>query len=103
MAAERTNEPFVEVLPRLLEERGLSLRAIARQVGVTDAHLSRVLRGANYKTVSPRLAARIGDALGLGADFFPEAREGYVIEEIRSDADLRDEIFDWLQAERGVG
>ncbi|HLX18880.1 MAG TPA: hypothetical protein VKR23_01900 [Gaiellaceae bacterium] len=100
MAGERTNEPFVEALPRLLAERGLSIRALARQLGVTDGHLSRVLRQADYKRVSAQLASRTGEALGFGADYFPEAREGYVIGEIRSDPELRDELFDWLQAER---
>lgn len=37
MAAERTQTPFVDEVPRLLAERGLSIRALARGVGVTDA------------------------------------------------------------------
>jgi hypothetical protein len=53
-----TDRPFVEEVPRLLRERGLSIRALAREVGVTDGHLSRVMRRVNYKTAGPELARR---------------------------------------------
>ena len=41
--AGSNDRPFVEEVPRLLRERGLSIRALAREVGVTDGHLSRVI------------------------------------------------------------
>lgn len=66
---------------------------------MTDAHLSRVLRGANYKSASAGLARRVAGALGLESDYFPEAREGYVIERIRHDPRLRDDLFDRLSTE----
>jgi transcriptional regulator with XRE-family HTH domain len=86
----------VDELPRLLEERGMSLRALARQVGVTDAHLSRVLRRADYKTVSGALAGRVAEALGLPKDYFPEYRETFVIGQVRADRRLRDELYERL-------
>ena len=97
--AERTNRAFPDELPQLLHEQGLSLRRLARQVGVTDAHLSRVTRRANYKTVSGELAERVAAALGLPADYFPEAREAYVLQHVRRDPRLRDRLFDQLMAE----
>ena len=48
-----TMRPFIDEVPRMLKERNLSLRALARKTGVTDSHLSRVLRLANYKSPSP--------------------------------------------------
>lgn len=66
-----TSQSIAEALPDLLRERGLSLRGLAREVGVTDAHLSRALRRANYKAVSGQLAARIAIALGLRSTFSP--------------------------------
>jgi hypothetical protein len=57
-ASSAHRSPFVEEVPRLLRERGLSIRALAREVGVTDGHLSRVLRRVNYKTPGPELARR---------------------------------------------
>jgi transcriptional regulator with XRE-family HTH domain len=84
-------------LPRLLDERHLSIRALAREAGVTDAHLSRVLRRANYKTPSGDLARRVAVALGLPEDYFPEYREAFVIERVRGDAELRDRLYGRLR------
>jgi hypothetical protein len=49
--------PFdaVSACAGLLRAR-LSIRALAREVGVTDGHLSRVMRRVNYKTAGPELA-----------------------------------------------
>jgi transcriptional regulator with XRE-family HTH domain len=85
--------PFVEEVPRLLRERGLSIRALAREVGVSDGYLSRVMRRVNYKTPGPELARRVATALGLPADYFPEYRKGFVLERIRTDAVLCDELY----------
>jgi transcriptional regulator with XRE-family HTH domain len=94
VAANRTNRRFIEELPVLLRERQMSLRALAREVGVTDAHLSRVLRQVGHKTPSADLARRVAVALGLRPDYFPEFREGVVVERVRKDAKLRDRLYD---------
>jgi transcriptional regulator with XRE-family HTH domain len=88
--------PFADELPRLLAERGISVREVARRVDVDDAHLNRVLRGTHSKRITPQLASRIALSLGLNEDYFGETREGAVIEAIRRDPDLRDRIYDEL-------
>lgn len=93
MPARRTNHPFTAEVPRLLAERNLSIRALARSAGVTDAHLSRVLRRSAYKTASGDLARRVATALGLPEDYFPEYREAYVIERVRQEERLRDSLY----------
>ena len=80
-------------VPRLLAERNLTIRGLARQAGVTDSHLSRVLRGVAYKTPSSELARRVAVALDLPQDYFPEYREAFVIERIKADAQLRDQLY----------
>ena len=90
---QRTTRPFVVEVPRLLEQRGMSLRALARASGVTDAHLSRVLREVNYKSPSGDLARRVAIALGLPGDYFPEFREAYVIDQIKRKPRLRDDLY----------
>jgi len=85
---------MAEELPALLEKRGLSIRAMAREANVDAAHLSRVLRGARGKTASPELARRVANALGLADDYFPEWREAFVVERLREDPRLRDQIYD---------
>ena len=97
MAAGRTQRSFIEELPALLNERRLSLRALAREVGVTDAHLSRLLRGVGYRTKpSANLAQRVALALELPPDYFREYREALVIEQVKKDARLREELYDRL-------
>lgn len=93
MRRKWTERSFTEEVPRLLDEREMSIRALAREVGVTDAHLSRVLRRVAYKTASADLARRVALALDLPPDYFPEYREGVVIERIKKDSGLRDRLY----------
>lgn len=84
--------PFIEEVPLLLVEREMSIRALAREVGISDAHLSRVL--AQRKPVGGDLARRVALALGLAPDYFPEFRKSVVVERLKDDAGLRDEIYE---------
>ncbi|MDP9145438.1 MAG: helix-turn-helix transcriptional regulator [Actinomycetota bacterium] len=90
---KRSMRPFVEEVPELLAERGMSLRALARVAGVGHGHLSRVLRQDAYKTPSAELTARVAEALGLPADYFPEFREGFVVQRLREDEALRERLY----------
>jgi transcriptional regulator with XRE-family HTH domain len=99
--ASQTDTPFIEELPRLLRERAMSLRALAAIIDISDSHLSRVLRRADYKTPSPDLARRVALALGLPPDYFPEVRESYVVEQIKSDPKLRNQLYRQLTRKRG--
>jgi len=100
VARKRTEQPFVQKVPQLLVERGLSIRALARRAGVTDAHLSRVLRQVNYKTPSGDLARRVAIAFDLPEDYFPEFREAFVIDVVRGDARRREELYERLRRRR---
>lgn len=71
----------------------MSVRRLAKDAGVSDAHLSRVLRGVNYKTPSADLTRRVALALKLPEDYFPEYREAFVIDRVRSDALLRERLY----------
>lgn len=88
-----SSRPLAEELPGILAERQLSLRALAERVGVSHAHLSRAVRGANGKVVGGDLARRVAVALDLPGDYFPEYREDVVVELVRADASLRDRIY----------
>jgi transcriptional regulator with XRE-family HTH domain len=79
-----------------MRERGLTGDALARLADVHPSHISRALREADYKAIGPALATRIALALGLPCDYFPEAREGAVMEHLRRDAELRDRVHDEL-------
>ena len=93
MRTRRTSEPFGTALPKILAERGMSLTALAGTLGVSQSHLSRIVRAKDYKTPSPALMARIDEALGLPAGYFPEEREAAVIARVKSDPQLRDRLY----------
>jgi transcriptional regulator with XRE-family HTH domain len=96
--ADRTQRSFVEELPELLRERQLSVRQLARDTGVTSSHLSRLLRGVGYRTKpSKELAQRIAVALELEPDYFLEYREAVVLEAVRAQPRLREELYDRLK------
>jgi Helix-turn-helix. len=97
MAKKRTTRPFSEELPLLLQDRGLSLRALARMVGVGDDHLSRVRSGARDKKATGELTQRVAVALDLPEDYFPEARLAFLVERLSNDPELRDKIYDRLR------
>lgn len=94
----RTNLPFADEVRRLLKERGISLRALAGEAGISQPYLSRLLRQADYKkTPSLRVAKAVAEAFGLDPDYFSEFREMYVIERIHESPCLRDELYDSLK------
>lgn len=87
-----TNEPFSEELPRLLDVRGITLRALAREIGGIDhAYLSRMIRG--QLPINVQHVRRIARHLGLPEDYFPEVREAEVVQAIRRRPKLRDEFY----------
>jgi len=96
----RTNTPFVQDLPRLLKEQGFSVQSFALAIGVSQSHLSRVLRQVDYKTPSLSLMTKACEALGLPPDYFPDAREAAVIAAIKADPDLRDRLYDSISTDR---
>lgn len=71
----------------------MSVSALAREAGVTQSFLSKVLRGAHYKAPSGDLARRIAVALGLPPDYFPEYRERFVLDCVRTNPTLRESLY----------
>ena len=55
---------FAAEVRRLMAERGMSLRRLAKAASYDPSYLSKVLSG--HKPSSPYLAARLDDALGAG-------------------------------------
>ncbi len=94
--ANRTCLPLADSLPALLRERKLSLCALARELEISDSHLSRAVRGVDSKRLSPALLGAIADLLGVPADYFPEYREHIALATVKRDAATRDWLYDSL-------
>lgn len=91
--ANRTERRLADELPRLIEERGLSVRGLALAAHITPPHLWRILRRQPGGNPSLQTALAITEALGLPEDYFPEVREGRVIEAVKNDPQLRDRVY----------
>lgn len=94
---ERTQEPFDSAWPQLFQEQSWTQRQVANELGLDPSFLSKALRGASYKRLSPDVIAQISQLADLPADYFPEVREHAVIEAIRADDELRDQLYDELK------
>ena len=88
-----TKRPFADELPLLLDERQLSLRSLATRLGLDHSFLSRAIRGADGKVLTPELMRRIATELSIPPDYFAEVREELVVAQIRSDGALRDRLY----------
>ena len=64
---------FAAEVRRLMTERGMSLRGLAKASNYDPSYLSKVLSG--HKPSSPYLAARLDDALGAGGTIRDAAQE----------------------------
>lgn len=98
----KSQRRLVEELPELLEERNLSVRALATQAQVSASHLGRVLRQRDYKTPSAELSRRIALALDLPEDYWPDYRERVVIDRVRSDPKLREDLYSRLRRKENL-
>jgi transcriptional regulator with XRE-family HTH domain len=85
-------ERFADAVNDLLAEREWSRRNLARAVDVDPGHVSRLL-GRWRRPPSPALMQRVADVLGVEPDIFIEYREWLVIEAVRSDAALREQLY----------
>src|SRR5215212_4050871 len=97
--SSRIERPFIEELPRLLEERGRTMHSLARQAGINPSHLSKILRQSHYKRPSANLAEKVARALDLSPEYFPEYREAALVARLKRDPEYRDALFDELEAE----
>ena len=95
----QTDESFAHALPDLLAERDMSVNTLAKDVGKSQSHFSRGLRGADAKYFSIDLIRAVRERLGLPEGYFPEEREAFVFERIRDDPALRDGLYKRLRSQ----
>jgi transcriptional regulator with XRE-family HTH domain len=78
---------FAAEVRRLMAERGMSLRGLAKAASYDPSYLSKVLSG--HKPSSPYLAARLDDALGAGGAIRDAAQQPPPRRESRASAPRR--------------
>lgn len=92
MPSRRTQESFRDELPRLLADRGMSQRSLAKLVGVNQSYLTFVLQG--RRAPSRRLLDGVAKALDLPTDYFREYREAIVVDRVKADPKLLDRVYE---------
>ena len=98
----RSREPLGVALVELLELRGMIQSELARGAGISQAHVSRVIRGENG--ASPAAIRRLAGALGVEPAHFLDCRLDAVMRVAEDAPGLLDELFEesLSHAERAV-
>lgn len=91
MPLPSTHLTFRDELPRLLRERSLTQRELARRVGVNPSYITFVLNA--KRAPSRKLLEATARALDLPPDYFRETRESIVLERLRADPPLLDRVY----------
>lgn len=95
----RSIEPFGRALREVLDQRGISVRELARDVGLDSGHLTRLIRhDSTGQKVTGEVAERIALQLDLDPGFFVETREAAIVRHMRARPAWRDETYDTLEA-----
>jgi transcriptional regulator with XRE-family HTH domain len=91
--------PFAEKLEVVMSRGGVGQRELARRLGVSQAHISRILSG--KMTASQRLIRDAERALKLPDDYFIESQLDHVVSVLRMRPALRLEVLEMVNARSG--
>lgn len=93
-SSQRTKRSIKEELPRLMGWDRISVNKLARLLDISAAHLSRTCNPAHPETFGGGLAGRTTLYFGLPEDYFCEFRRKFLLNLIRNDPDLCDQLYD---------
>jgi transcriptional regulator with XRE-family HTH domain len=86
------SEPFGSAVARLMRERGLSYRGLARATGLSAGYLNHLVQGTR-PAPSDEVLERLAAALGVPVDRFTEHRLRRVSERLAATPELVDRLF----------
>lgn len=93
-SSQRTTKSIKEELPRLIRWDKISVNKLARQLDISATHISRSCNPAHPETFGGGLAGRTALYFGLPEDYFVEFRREFLLDLIRNDLDLCDQLYD---------
>ncbi len=97
-----SEEPFGLTIERLMEETGVTYRALAERSGLSAGYLNHVVHG-NRPVPSDDVVARLASALGVEPEHFLEVRIRAITERLEAMPDLVDRLYRRLREEGGTG
>ena len=86
------SEPFGAAVARLMRERGLSYRGLARETGLSAGYLNHLVQGTR-PTPSDEVMQRVAQALGSDATRFTEFRLRRLVDRLRARPGLVDRLY----------
>jgi transcriptional regulator with XRE-family HTH domain len=86
------SEPFGPAVARLMRERGLSYRGLARETGLSAGYLNHLVQGTR-PAPSDEVLERLAAALGVTVDRFTEHRLRRVVEGLARRPELVDRLY----------
>jgi transcriptional regulator with XRE-family HTH domain len=87
-----STRPFGETLTELMDEAGLTYRALAARTGLSAGYLNHIVHG-NRPVPSDEVIARLADALGVEPEHFREYRIRVISERLEEMPELADRLY----------
>ena len=87
-----SEEPFGPTIERLMDEVGVTYRALASKSGLSAGYLNHVVHG-NRPVPSNEIVARLADALGVEPEHFVEYRLRVITERLEAMPELIDRLY----------
>ena len=87
-----SEEPFGPTMERLMDESGLTYRALAAKTGLSAGYLNHVVHG-NRPVPSNDIVERLAESLGVEPEHFLEYRVRTITERLERMPDLVDRLY----------
>ena len=87
-----TSEPFGPALEQLMEETGVTYRALAQKAELSAGYLNHLVHG-NRPVPADDVIERIADALGVEPAYFREYRLRYITRRLEAMPELIDRLY----------
>ena len=87
-----SDRPFGETLTRLMDDRGVTYRALAAQSGLSAGYLNHIVHG-NRPVPANDVVERLAQALAVEPEHFREYRIRFITERLDEMPDLVDRLY----------
>jgi transcriptional regulator with XRE-family HTH domain len=94
-----SSEPFGPSVERLMEESGVTYRALAAKTDLSAGYLNHLVHG-NRPVPSNDVIEKLADALGVDAEHFVEYRLRVITDRLRKTPAQIDRLYNQLRAKR---
>jgi transcriptional regulator with XRE-family HTH domain len=91
-----SGEPFGETMQRLMDETGVTYRALAAKTGLSAGYLNHLVHG-NRPVPSNEVVEQLAAALDVDPDHFREYRVRVITERLEAMPDMIDRLYRRLE------